>query len=538
MTQSMDTLLSARRAELANGAAPSTDVEVIPPADGQTGEILPAAGPPSVPAGSPVAPAPAELPTQFPVNPPKVLGGLPYAKNYMKLALTIHQTELVPKAFRDRPDAVMAAMMYGYELGLGPMQALNGLHVIDGKVGQDAELMRALITEAGHLFVVQSGTDEAGEAWATVYCRRSDWPEDIPTAEFTWTLQTGREAGLVEWYEKWTKTERGGNRKLTWNPYGGDERPAWVDGSGVELKRASSWGNYAEDMCIARATARAARANFADVLKGMSYTPEELAEFDGGNAGDAPQEASPSPAPQIADGPPAPPTSTAPAETAPEPAEPAKPAKKAAKAKKAAPIRTPAAKDLPVAVAESPSASTSPAPSTDPPVGTQQPDLEGNTPPPPPAPPELGDAGVVRELLSSLGVLLDAQPEANRRLLQAFLMQHFPGRRSTDLNADELSLAINIAGGWPESADRYPPPPPAGETVWEGFSAFVVRVGTEYEGRCQLCEWALPQASTSADLPDFRRLELMKQAATQHESGLYEDGTPFCPGRPSQPELG
>ena len=149
MTQSMDTLLSARRADLDGGSPPApteataSDVEVIPPADGVTGEILPAV-PPSA-AGSPVQPAP-EIPTAFPLIPPKVLGGLPYASNYMKLAKTIHNTELVPKAFKGRPDAIMAAMMYGYELGLGPMQAMNGLHVIEGKVGQDAELMRALIT--------------------------------------------------------------------------------------------------------------------------------------------------------------------------------------------------------------------------------------------------------------------------------------------------------------------------------------------------------------------------------------------------------
>jgi hypothetical protein len=570
MSQSMDSLLSARRADIDSGT-PTADVEVIPPADGQTGELLPAAVPPSATAGSPVAITNDEAaPPQFPMIPPKVLGGLPYAANYMKLARTIHNTEMVPKSFRGKPDALMAAFMYGYEVGLGPMQSSNGINVIDGSAGLNAETMRALILSDGHLFVLQQGVDDAGEPWATVYCRRSDWPEEIPTAEFTWTFDRGRRAGLVEWWEKWTKTERGGNRKLVWNPRSGEERPSWVGSDRSELKRSSAWANYGEAMCGARATSEAARANFADVVKGLSYTPEEIREFDGGQAAAQPEEAPPSPAPattptassteadanaqpapdQTISGAPADPPPTTAAGTIPTapstaPAKKAAGTKKAAAAKKAAPIHTANPRSLPAATesAGSSASSSAAAPSSTParPSETSdsgdtsvQPDLAGQEPPPAPAAPEPGDTAVQRERIQVLRISIDAQPENTRRLLQSFLVGHFPDLKAEELSDEQLELAIKISDGWPQSADQYPIPPAPGTTAWEGFSAFVVKVGDEYEGRCQLCEWVLPESAGNDRLPDFRRLELMQSAAQSHESDLYEDGTPYCPGRPHQ----
>lgn len=167
-----------------------------------------------------------------------------------------------------------------------------------------------------------------------------------------------------------------------------------------------------------------------------------------------------------------------------------------------------------------------------------QPDLEGHTPPAADPPPEPGATAVTRSQIQILRELIDAQPEANRRLLQSFLVGHFPGKAATELSDEQLQLAINIAGGWPQSADQYPIPEAVGETAWEGFSAFVVKFPDgSLEGRCQLCQWKLPESPTNVPLPDFRRLELAKQAAQSHEADAYEDGTPYCPGR-VQPELG
>jgi len=283
-----------------------TDSDTPPAADPDTGEIVDAE----------LVPATAGPATDLVVYPPpKVLGGLPYARDYMKLAQTIHSTEMVPKDFRGRPDAIMAAMMYGYELGLGPMQALSGINVIDGKPSMSAELMRALITEAGHRIILSQNSE-----FATVRARRSEWPPDEPTVEFTWSIEDAQRAGLVQWHERWTKTESGRNRKLTWNPYSDEPQPQWVTED--TLKRSSAWTNYTRAMLGARATSECARAIFADVLSGMSYTPEEVREFNGGVTDvqvEAPSSAPAEPAVAMA---------TTPA--------PAKPAKKATAAKKAA----------------------------------------------------------------------------------------------------------------------------------------------------------------------------------------------------------
>jgi hypothetical protein len=207
--------------------APAPVVEAEPEA---TTDLVPVA---------PMAPAPAA--PDFRMTPPKVVGGLPYASTYARLSKTICGTEMVPGSLRGRWDAVMAAMMMGYELGLGPMQALNGIQVIDGKAGLSAEMMRALITGQGHVFIL-SATNEK----ASVRCRRTEWPEG-EMSTFEWTLEDARRANLIK-----ANTNRSG------------------------------WAKYPRAMLSARATSEAARAIFPDVLAGMSYTPEEIGTFDEG----------------------------------------------------------------------------------------------------------------------------------------------------------------------------------------------------------------------------------------------------------------
>src|SRR3954471_9372796 len=75
-----------------------------------------------------------------------------------QLAEVLADTEFVPKAMRGKPDAVTAAIMYGDELGLGPMQALAGMDVVEGKPRPSTELARALILRDGHTLTVHDAT--------------------------------------------------------------------------------------------------------------------------------------------------------------------------------------------------------------------------------------------------------------------------------------------------------------------------------------------------------------------------------------------
>lgn len=220
----------------------------------------------------PVAPV-----TAYPAIPPKVVGGLPYVRDYVKLAHTISGTELVPAAFRGRWDAITAAFMRGHEMGLGPMQALDSFHVIQGKTGLSAEAMRALILSNGHSIILSEVYDDAGRIQAVVAnCRRKDWPAG-EWHEYRYSLDDARLDQLVEWHEKWESSRNGKSYRLTWNPFGGDPQPDWVnDGT---RKVGDNWKKKPRAMLDARATSGAGRRWFADVLAGMSYTPEEIQDF-------------------------------------------------------------------------------------------------------------------------------------------------------------------------------------------------------------------------------------------------------------------
>src|SRR5262245_52535330 len=68
----------------------------------------------------------------------------------MRLSARIHNTSFVPRALTGDPHEVLACILTGQELGLGPMQSLRMINVIEGRPAASAELMRALVNRAGH----------------------------------------------------------------------------------------------------------------------------------------------------------------------------------------------------------------------------------------------------------------------------------------------------------------------------------------------------------------------------------------------------
>lgn len=55
----------------------------------------------------------------------------------------------VPKALVDNPDAIAAVILTGVELGIGPMEAMRGIHIVEGKPTMSAEMMLARARKAG-----------------------------------------------------------------------------------------------------------------------------------------------------------------------------------------------------------------------------------------------------------------------------------------------------------------------------------------------------------------------------------------------------
>lgn len=134
------------------------------------------------------------------------------------------------KTIGERP-GIMMIMLAARELGISPMQALNGgLNIISGKVEISARMMNALIRRGGHSISIVESSDSA----CKLKGRRAD---NGDTAEVSYTILEAQKAGLVKQGGGWTK-----------NP---------------------------KDMCFARALSRLARQLFSDVI-GIGYVEGEI----------------------------------------------------------------------------------------------------------------------------------------------------------------------------------------------------------------------------------------------------------------------
>jgi len=144
------------------------------------------------------------------------------------LAETVANTDFVPRGLRGNQPAIIAAILYGREVGLEPMQSLAKISVIDGRPTLSSEAQRALILAAGHEWWIEESTN----ARAIVCGRRRN---DKTTSRVTWTMDDAKRANLA-------------GRK--------------------------NWQTYPRQMLLARASAELARAIFADVIGGLAATEE------------------------------------------------------------------------------------------------------------------------------------------------------------------------------------------------------------------------------------------------------------------------
>jgi len=139
------------------------------------------------------------------------------------------KSRLLPRAV-DTPEKAIAIIQTGRELGIGPMQALRSIHVIDGKPTMSAELMAGLVLARlpGSTLRVASTTNDE----CTVEASR----QGQQATTFRFSMKDAQAAGLA----------------------GKD-----------------NWKKYPAAMLRARCLAAAARAIFADATMGM-LTPDEL----------------------------------------------------------------------------------------------------------------------------------------------------------------------------------------------------------------------------------------------------------------------
>lgn len=148
----------------------------------------------------------------------------------IRYAQALAESGLLPAHYRGKPANVLYAVEYGAMLGLPPMAAITGVHVIEGKPSASASLIGALVRRAGHRLRVTGDSQSA-----TAEIVRADDPDF--TFSSTWTMDRARQASLAS---------------------------------------KDVWKKYPASMLKARAITEAARDACEEALSGVHYTPEEL----------------------------------------------------------------------------------------------------------------------------------------------------------------------------------------------------------------------------------------------------------------------
>lgn len=160
-----------------------------------------------------------------------------------ELASQVAGTEFVPVAIRTKPAAITAAILFGRELDMPPMQALSQVHVVEGRPSLSAEHMRAMVLAAGHELSydlsVPMQVTVTGRRWIGRNAINGTPTYGTPTA-VTWNVAMAERAGLM-----------GKN----------------------------NWKKHPRQMLEARATAELCRLIFADVTHGLPSV-EELDDGD------------------------------------------------------------------------------------------------------------------------------------------------------------------------------------------------------------------------------------------------------------------
>jgi hypothetical protein len=159
-----------------------------------------------------------------------------------RLAKICAASGLLPKSFyedgRDPAAAAFVAIQLGSEVGLSPMTSVQHVAVVNGRPTLFGPAQLAVVQRSGLLETFEEGVEfEAGkpaEAWCRV--KRQGRPEK--TTRFSWAQAS--KAGLT--------TKRG------------------------------PWQEYPERMMQARARSFALRDAFPDILLGLAYGAEEMAD--------------------------------------------------------------------------------------------------------------------------------------------------------------------------------------------------------------------------------------------------------------------
>jgi hypothetical protein len=165
----------------------------------------------------------------------------------MEFSNIIAESDLVPKDYKGKPGNVLVAVQMGLELGLPPLQAIQGIAVINGRPSLWGDALLALVRASPHF---ESIEEEQGETEAICRVKR----RGEPSRTVVFTVEDAKRAGL---WQTEAKVKRRGK-----------------EGGWYETDNDSPWFRYPRRMLQMRARGFALRDMFADVLKGISMAEE------------------------------------------------------------------------------------------------------------------------------------------------------------------------------------------------------------------------------------------------------------------------
>lgn len=158
----------------------------------------------------------------------------------MELAKTLASSQLIPKAFQQRPGDVFVAMMWSHSLGIPIVQGLQGIAVINGKPSLYGDALLAVCMGSGQMAdIEETVTGSADNLTATCKVTRRGKPTPVVS---TFSIADARAAGL--------------------------------------LGKLGPWKQYTSRMLKMRARAFALRDAFPDVLSGIA-SAEEMQDVEG-----------------------------------------------------------------------------------------------------------------------------------------------------------------------------------------------------------------------------------------------------------------
>jgi len=152
-----------------------------------------------------------------------------------RLAEACSRSKMVPKQYQGNPDDAFVAILLGAEIGVSPMQAMQGIATINGRPSAYGDLILA-ICQSHPRYVRHEITFDAEAGLATCTMHRQGIDGVVFGDPQTFSFADAERAGLAG--------------------------------------KAGTWQQFTKDMLIARAVGRAARRTFADALRGLVIREE------------------------------------------------------------------------------------------------------------------------------------------------------------------------------------------------------------------------------------------------------------------------